>query len=144
VEAFTASKFSKGKRKERINDANNSFLEKFARSFAWKIAFSFLFCLLIPQSWPRSLKRHSRALSVRSAQPETDSRRRDTGRSMNPRDTVLTTLFHVTDSLRRNVITFLSVHSIKALPLMNACKWFARNKSTGTQQGRAASTRSFS
>lgn len=38
---------------------------------------------------------------------------------MDPRDAVLTTLFHVTDSFYRNVITFLSVHSIKALPLMN-------------------------
>lgn len=52
---------------------------------------------------------------------------------MDLRDTVLTTLFHVTDSLYRNVITFLSVHSIKALLLMNGvCKWFARNKSKDT------------
>lgn len=54
---------------------------------------------------------------------------------MDPRDAVLTTLFHVTDSLYRNVITFLSVHSIKALPLMNGvCKRFARNKSKDTAQ----------
>jgi len=51
------------------------------------------------------------------------------------RDKVLTTLFHVTNSLYRRVITFLSVHSIKALPLMNGvCKWFARNKSKDRRQ----------
>jgi len=55
---------------------------------------------------------------------------------MDPRrDMVLTTLFHVTNSLYRRVITFLSVHSIKALPLMNGvCKWFARNKSKDRRQ----------
>lgn len=54
---------------------------------------------------------------------------------MDLRDTVLTTLFHVTDSLHRNVITFLSVYSIKALLLMNGvCKWFARNKSKDSRQ----------